>query len=102
MTICMNAIFAEAIRKILTADGDGRLLMTEETYDFFLIHSLVSYARAKREAENITKWLALSSRNRTEEDNPSLFREVLKQHIPTLESAQIDVLYEAIQRDYQT
>jgi hypothetical protein len=98
----MNAILAEAIRKILTADGDGRLLMTEETYDFFLIHSLVSYARAKREAENITKWLALGSRNRTEKDNPSVFREILKQHIPTLEWAQIDVLYETIQRDFRT
>jgi hypothetical protein len=98
----MNAILAEAIRKILTADGDGRLPMTEETYDFFLIHSLVNYARAKREAENITKWLALSARNRTEQDSPNLFRQVLQQHIPTLEWAQIDALYEAIQRDYQT
>jgi hypothetical protein len=36
------------------------------------------------------------------QDNPSHFREVLKQYVPTLEGAQIDALYEAIQRDYRT
>jgi hypothetical protein len=98
----MNAILSEAVRKILTADGDGRLRLTEEKSDFFLIHSLINYARAKREAENITESLALSSRSQTEQDNPSQFRQVLKQYIPTLEGAQIDALYEAIQRDYRT
>jgi hypothetical protein len=97
----MNAHLAEAIRKILTADGDGRLRMTEEKYDFFLIHSLVNYARAKREAENITESLAFSSRDRTEQTNEALFHKVLNQYIPILEKAQIDALYEAIIQDYK-
>jgi hypothetical protein len=40
--------------------------------------------------------------HRFEQDNPGLFRAVLRQYIPSLGKAQIDELYEAIERDYLT
>jgi hypothetical protein len=35
-----NVFLARAIRRILTVDGDGRLLLSEQHPDFFFIHTL--------------------------------------------------------------
>jgi hypothetical protein len=96
----MDANLAQAIRIILTADGDGRLRM-RENYDFYFIHSLVNYARAKREAQKVTESLALCAQGRTEQTNEALFHKVLKEYVPNLEKEQIDALYEAINRDFE-
>jgi|GraSoi_2013_60cm_1033757.scaffolds.fasta_scaffold66919_1 hypothetical protein len=94
----MKANLAQAIRTILTADGDGRIPEVGDP-DFFFVHTVVNYARAKQEADHLWKAMALSRESRTGPGDRLLFQSLIKNHFPRLEQAQIDALYEAIERD---
>jgi hypothetical protein len=73
----MKANLAQAIRTILTADGDGRIPEVGDP-DLFFVHTVVNYARAKQEADHLWKAMALSRESRTGQGDRLLFQEKME------------------------
>jgi hypothetical protein len=65
----MNETLHRASRKILTAEGDGKLIPADHNPDFMLVHCPVNYARAKQHASFIMRIL---EERRREVKNPDL------------------------------
>jgi hypothetical protein len=95
----MNETLRRATRKILTAEGDGKLILADNNPDFMLVHSLVNYARAKQQASGIMKILEGMRREAKSPDLKTSFQQFLKEYLPSIEPAEGDLLFEAIVRD---
>jgi hypothetical protein len=98
----MGSNLKKAIQAVLRADAEGLNRPSEQSPDWFFVHRLVNYARAKQESAKLLTTIAACGEGRTEPDVPSLFQALIKQYVPRIDQKQIHALYEAIERDNQS
>ena len=98
----MDSNLKKGIQAVLRAEADGRNRPSEQSQDWFFVHRLVNYARAKQQSVKLLTTIASCGGGRTEPDVPSLFQALIKQYVPRIEENQIHALYEAIERDNQS
>ncbi len=95
----MNWDLDQATRKILTTEGDGKLILGDDNPDFLFVHSLVNYAKAKQQSARIMAVLGERQHDERKPDLERVFRELLKKYVPRIEPAEADILFETIVKD---
>src|SRR5260221_14498853 len=95
----MNWDLDQATRKILTTEGDGKLILGDNNPDFLFVHSLVNYAKAKQQSARIMAVLGERQRDERKPDLKGVFHELLKKYVPRIKPVEADILFETIVRD---
>jgi hypothetical protein len=95
----MNWDLDQATRKILTTEGDGKLILGDNNPDFLFVHSLVNYAKAKQQSARIMSALGARRRDERKPDLKGVFHALLKKYLPRIEPAEADILFETIVKD---
>jgi hypothetical protein len=81
----------------LRADADALQPNPQSSEDWFFVHTVINYARAKQESQHLLNALALRGHVTTAQD----LQVAMKRCFLRIEQDQIDALYEAVEEDYQ-